>query len=174
MSDYSPPPAQPDGWPTASAEAVGLAPARLAAMADAVNAGEFKKIGSILVARHGKLVYEGYFDGAEPASLRNTRSTTKTVTGMLIGIAIDQGFLAGVQAPVLPFFPDKQPVQHPDPRKAAITVEDFLTMSSLLECDDFNTFSRGHEERMYLIEDYVQFTLNLPIKGFPSWATKPA
>ena len=64
---------------------------------------------------------------------------------MLIGIAIDQGLLSGVNAPIFSFFGDKQPVQYPDPRKEQITVEDFLTMSSLLECDDFNSFSRGHE-----------------------------
>jgi CubicO group peptidase (beta-lactamase class C family) len=168
------PAALDDQWPVTSVAAGGLVAAPLEAMATAIQAGDFKKITSVLIARRGRLVYEAYFNGFGQTSLMNTRSATKTVTSMLIGIAIDQGLLSGVDAPILAFFPDHQPVQYPDPRKDRITVEDFLTMSSLLECDDFNSFSRGHEERMYLVEDWVQFTLDLPIKGFSSWATKPA
>jgi CubicO group peptidase (beta-lactamase class C family) len=161
-----------DGWTVAEAASAGLDATRLQALEAAVAADEFKKIGSVLVARHGKLVYEAYFDG-DAGTLRDTRSATKTVTSMLVGIAIDRKFLPGPQATILPFFPDKQPLQHPDPRKQKITVEDFLTMSSLLECDDNNNFSRGNEERMYVIEDWVKFALDLPIKGFAPWATKP-
>ncbi len=162
-----------DGWSASTAASAGLSTTRLQAMETVIRSGEFKKIGSILIARHGKLVYENYFDGSDATALRNTRSATKSVTDMLVGIAIDKGLLSGVDAPILPFFPAKQPVQNPDPRKAKITVEDFLTMSSLLECDDWNDFSRGNEERMYVIEDWIQFTLDLPIKGFPSWVKKP-
>ena len=162
-----------DGWSASTAASAGLSTTRLQAMETVIRSGEFKKIGSILIARHGKLVYENYFDGSDATALRNTRSATKSVTDMLVGIAIDKGLLSGVDAPILPFFPDKQPVQNPDPRKAKITVEDFLTMSSLLECDDWNDFSRGNEECMYVIEDWIQFTLDLPIKGFPSWVKKP-
>ena len=144
------------------------------AMDAAIRAGDFKQITSVVISRDGEILHEAYFNGADAATLHNTRSCTKTVTGMLIGIAIDRGLLAGVQAPILSFFPDRQPLQNPDPRKAKITVEDFLTMSSILECDDWNEYSRGNEERMYLVEDWVRFTLDLPIKGFPAWAKKPA
>jgi CubicO group peptidase (beta-lactamase class C family) len=95
------------------------------------------------------------------------------ITGMLVGIAIDRRLLSGVEAPVFRFFPDKRPIQNPDPRKEKITIEDFLTMRSILECNDWNQFSRGNEERMYLIEDWVKFTLDLPVRGFPGWTKKP-
>jgi CubicO group peptidase (beta-lactamase class C family) len=171
MQEHSP--TWENQWSVVSAEAVGLSVSHLQAMADAIDAGSFKKITSILIARQGKLAYERYFDGSTSSSLRNPRSVTKTVTSMLIGIAIDKGFLPGVQVPIWPFFGDKQPVQNPDPRKEQITIEDFLTMSCLLECDDNNSFSRGNEERMYLIEDYIQFTLDLPVKGFYDATLKP-
>jgi CubicO group peptidase (beta-lactamase class C family) len=162
-----------DGWPTTSVETAGLSAQKLQEMESAIRADEFKKITSVVIARHGKLAYEGYFSGTDVNTLMETRSATKSITSMLIGIAIDEGLLEGVNAPVLPFFRDKQPLQNPDPRKDKITVEDLLTMSSLLECDDWNDFSRGNEERMYLIEDWVRFALDLPIKGFAPWVTKP-
>ncbi len=122
-------------------------------MDSAIRAGEFKKIGSVLVARHGKLVFEDYFDG-DASTLRDTRSATKSITGVLVGIAIGEKKLTGVDTRVLALLPERaRKMQNPDPRKHKITVEDFLTMSSPLECDDWNDASRGNEERMYVIED---------------------
>lgn len=153
-------------WPTASPESEGLSTARLKAMADEISSGKFKKVESVLVARHGKLVYESYFGGTDASTLRDTRSATKTVTSMLTGIALDKNLLPGLNTPILPFFRDKQPLQNPDARKQKITVEDLLTMSSVLECNDWNDASRGNEERMYLIEDWAKFFLDLPIRGY--------
>src|ERR1700733_2371320 len=151
-------------WPTASSAQVGLSETRLHTLDTAIRSGEFNKIGSILIARHGKLAYESYFDG-DAATLRDTRSATKSITDILVGIAIDEHKLNGVSAQMLQFFSDRR-LQNPDPRKAKITIEDFLTMSSALECDDWNDFSRGNEERMYTTEDWVGFTLDLPIRGY--------
>src|ERR1035438_3233448 len=154
-----------NNWTTASPAESGLSDSQLHALEAAIRAGEFKKIGSVLIARHGKLAYEGYFDG-DAATLRDTRSATKSVTDVLVGIALDQHKLSGVDAKVLALLPERaRKMQNPDPRKIAITVEDFLTMSSPLECDDWNDASRGNEERMYLVEDWAQFILDLPIRG---------
>jgi CubicO group peptidase (beta-lactamase class C family) len=142
-------------------------------MEQAIKAGNFNTVTSVVIASHGKIVYEHYFDTDGIDALRNTRSATKTITGMLVGAAIDRHLITSVDARVLDYLQDKLPLQNPDPRKSKITIEDFLTMSSLLECDDENPFSRGNEERMYLVEDWAKFAFDLPIRGFPDWQTKP-
>jgi CubicO group peptidase (beta-lactamase class C family) len=154
-----------DGWPTASLESTGISSQPLRDLERAVRESEFKKIGSVLITRHGSLVYEAYFDG-DTSTLRDTRSATKSITDSLIGIAIGEKKLSGVDARVLQLLPEHaRKLQNPDPRKDKITVEDFLTMSSPLECDDWNDASRGNEERMYVVEDWAQFILDLPIRG---------
>lgn len=146
---------------------------RLREIDDAVRRGDFGRMTSVIILRDGKILHEAYYQG-DAATLRNTRSLTKTITALLVGAAIDRKMIADVKQPVMHWFNDYRPFQNADPRKDRITIEDFLTMSSLLECDDENSFSRGNEERMYLVEDWVRFTLDLPIKGFAPWVTPPA
>jgi CubicO group peptidase (beta-lactamase class C family) len=154
-----------DELPIATPQSLGLNPQWLRDMEARIRAGEFKKIGSILLSKNGKLAYETYFDG-DASTPRDTRSATKTITGALVGMAIGEKKLGGVNARILELLPEHaRRLQNPDPRKLKITVEDFLTMSSPLECDDWNDASRGNEERMYLIEDWAQFILDLPIRG---------
>jgi CubicO group peptidase (beta-lactamase class C family) len=154
-----------DGWDVARADAEGLSTDKLTAMERAIRAGDFPKLTSVVIARHGKLVYEGYFADSDRALLRDTRSVTKTLTGVLLGIAIEKGFLPDVDVPVTSFFPDKRPFANPDPRKEKITLEDLLTMSSVLECNDWDDDSRGNEERMYVEKDWVKFALDIPVRN---------
>jgi len=131
--------------------------------------GQYGRITSLWIEQNGVVIYEDYFNEAGQDTLHNMRSAGKTVTGLLVGIAIDNGLIDGVDTKAASFFDDLRPFENGDRRKEDITLEDLLTMSGPLECDDWNSFSRGNEERMYLVEDWSAFFFNLPIKNHPSW-----
>lgn len=163
---------QADGWRRAAPETEHASGEAFSAMDSAVRAGTFQQITSVLISRNGRLIHEAYYDDGGAETRRNTRSTTKTVTAMLAGAAIARDKLTA-STPVAPLIASWGPFDNPDPRKDAITVEDLMTMSSLLECDDDNQFSRGNEERMYLVENWVGFAFDLPVRGFPAWMPRP-
>jgi CubicO group peptidase (beta-lactamase class C family) len=169
----NPPPDLADGLAVSPAAAAGLDANLLATLEKSIGDGTFQHITGVLVAVDGKLAYEGYFDGATRETQHDVRSASKTITSMLVGQAIARGAIPGVEAKVFDFFRDRPPARNPDPRKLRVTLEDLLTMSSLLECDDENQFSSGNEERMYVTEDWLGFFLDLPIKGFAPWVAKP-
>lgn len=116
-------------------------------------------ITSVVVSRGGEIVAEKYLEG-DATSLRNTRSCTKTVASMLTGIASERGLISGVDTPLVQLLG----VEVDDPRKTAITVRDVLTMTSCLDCNDWDDGSPGNEELMYPQEDWVAFALGLPVR----------
>ena len=171
---YRAPETLADGWVTENAAKLGWNTAKFGDLERRIADQTWKGITSVVVAQHGKLVYERYFNGGARDTLNDIRSASKSVTALLAGAAIDRGLIANAQAKIYSSFPDKPTRQPLDARKQAFTLEDLLTMSSLWECDDDNQFSSGNEERMYVSEDWLQFALDLPIKGFAPWMKKPA
>lgn len=156
----------------ASAELV-WSPDLAEATTSRIEAGEFGTVTSVLILSNGQPVYEAYFNGADRTTQHNTRSVTKTITGMLVGLASADGALDPA-APLAPLFAAEQPFQNDSPIKHQITAYDLLSMTGPLECNDWNQFSRGNEERMYIVEDWPSFYWNLPTRGYPSWETAPA
>ncbi|WP_426805311.1 serine hydrolase domain-containing protein [Stenotrophomonas sp. SrG] len=157
----------------AQAASPRLDPVPLAALEAAIASDEIKQVTSVLLLVDGTVAYEHYFNGADAQTLNDVRSASKSVTALLVGAAIGDGHLAGVQARVYDYFPEFT-AQHPvDPRLRGTTVQDLLTMSSLWECDDQNQFSAGNEERMYVTERWLDFALALPVKGFAPWMSRP-
>lgn len=142
-------------------------------LTEKINANEFKQINSVVVSQNDQIVFEKYFNGSHAHTQHNMRSASKSITSIAVGLAIDEGKIKDVQQPIMSFFQNKMPIENPDPRKKEITIEDLLTMSSLLECDDWNNASRGNEEKMYIIEDWTKFILDLPIRGTAPWRKTP-
>ncbi len=158
-----------DGWNT---ESQFLGNRTIEKMDSLITSNEFKKISSVVIAHNGKIIFENYYNDNDSETKHNTRSCTKTITGALIGTLLQNGLLKSISQNASAFSKVKE-IQNPDTRKNAITIEDLLTMSSILECNDWEQYSRGKEDRMYIIEDWVKFYWDLPIRGFPEWIKKP-
>jgi CubicO group peptidase (beta-lactamase class C family) len=132
------------------------------ALVQAIGEGTFPGVTSVLIAKEGKILEEYYFGDGGPEVLNNTRSVTKTLTGMAVGAAIYQGALESEEEKVFQFFGDHAPHQHMSDAKRAITVRDLLTMSSALDCDDGDSQSAGYEDKMHETENWTSFVLDLP------------
>ncbi len=94
-----------------------------------IASGTYGRITSVWIEQHGDIVFERYFHGADAGTHHNMRSAGKTVTGMLIGTAIEDGHIEAVTARADEFFPELRPFENDDPRKERITLQDLLTMS---------------------------------------------
>ena len=109
-----------DGWQVSRPEAQGLDSAVLAALTGRINDGDYGEMHSLLIVRHGYLVYERYFNGYNSETLHPMYSVTKSVTSVLIGIAIDQRKLAGIDKPLLSLFPEYLELQNLDSNKSPL------------------------------------------------------
>jgi len=89
------------------------------------------RLHSLLVSRHGELIFERYYNGTQPSRPANIKSAAKSVISTLVGIAIERRLIGDVRTPIVTFFPEL--VRDPDVAKPKITVEDLLTMRSGLE-----------------------------------------
>lgn len=134
-----------------------------------VEAMEPKQLSAVLVMQDNKMVYEQYYNGSSANQLHDIRSASKTFTGLMFGVAIEDGLFDSADEKVLSVFEENQSLLYPSEQKSQMTFFDLLTMTNPLECDDMNSFSAGNEEKMYLTYDWVSFFLNLPARGNPPW-----
>lgn len=86
----------------------------------------YADLRSVIVLAEGRTVYERYFS-AGPEDAQHVYSVTKSVLGTLVGIAIEQGRIPGLQATVGELLPDY--ADQLSPEQAAVTVERLLTMT---------------------------------------------
>ena len=82
---------------------------------------------SIMILKHGEVVYEKWLNGQDAATPHPMFSVSKTFTATAVGLAINEGKL-NLNDPVVKFFPDKLPAEPSDNLKA-MTVRDLLTMT---------------------------------------------
>jgi len=166
---YAPPLVRGDGWQTASLEDVGISRAGIEKFIqmivdtpiDSVSSPE---IHGVLIARRGKLVLEEYFHGEHRDKPHQTSSAAKSLTSDLFGAAVKAGVPVSASTSVYGVMNGGSFPSDFDPRKKSLTVENLLTMSSGLDCDDNDEKSPGNENMMQEQTeqpDYYKYTLDL-------------
>ena len=105
------------------------------------RASQLPKLRSLLVAIDGRIVAERYYGGAARARATNVKSVSKSIISALIGIAIAEGKLEGVEQPIATFFPRELRDSAAAPKRE-ITIADLLSMRAGLESTSFDGYGR--------------------------------
>lgn len=168
-----------DGLPVASPASQGMDVALLRRAGNSVfefdlrtatpmldHAKDYMGIESILVSRHGTLVYEEYFNGASRNQVHPTRSAGKSIVSAMIGIGIAEGYLGGVDDSLYRYLPYKS-YAHWDERKAGITLEHLLTMTTGWDCGAMSELWEQCGTVMEEQPDPYKWVLDLPMAAAP-------
>jgi len=182
-------------WRTSTPEAQSLKSDVLQAFSDELASGKLGYIDDMLIIRNGYLVfsesYENDYDSLYKATntapgqynyfdtdwhpyyqkgrLHTMQSVSKSITSLLIGIAIDKGQISNENVKILSFFDDYD-LSDLDERWSKITLKHVLTMTTGITWDestipytDPNNSCAGMENS----SDWIQFVLNQTMSAEP-------
>ncbi|RYY63078.1 MAG: class C beta-lactamase-related serine hydrolase [Chitinophagaceae bacterium] len=151
-----------DGWQVSTPAAEGINQDKLKTAYALFNSQtEMPLANSLLVIRHGKLVAESYNGGADGIDrIENVQSCTKSITSLLIGIALQKGLISNINTPLSTIYPEFVP---DDNQKKSITIKHCLTMETGLEFD-------GGASSKALVEtkgSSISFIMDKPLVSAP-------
>lgn len=152
-----------EGWKTASPESQGVDSAKLAEGLQSFRDQDVA-VDSLLIVRNGYVVLDAYYSPYDGSFPHDMASVTKSVTGILVGIAIDQGKLQ-LDAPMVSFFSDRT-IANLNEWKQSITVRDLVSMRNGMESQCFE----GDEptlDAMRSQSDWVQAALDRKMVSQP-------
>ncbi|PEL06705.1 serine hydrolase [Bacillus sp. AFS017336] len=119
-----------------------------------------ERIATCIIYQNGEIKYKYYKNTKSETKLFKVNSVTKSVLSMLIGIAIDKGFIESVKTPISEFFPNIEP------NKKELTIEHFLTMTAGYDWQEWGEWG-GRPVPMINSEDWVQYVLEKEMVNSP-------
>jgi len=121
---------------------------------------------ALIIIRKGYIIGEAYFRDFTRNTRHESFSVAKSFASALMGIAIDKGFIPGVDAKVNRYFPEWQGEEIPAAKKR-MTIRHLLTMTSGLKWNEEDYYGDRSQNDVYIMiedsEDYIQYVLNRPI-----------
>ncbi|WP_160679781.1 serine hydrolase [Clostridium sp. C8-1-8] len=89
----------------------------------------YNNTAGIIVLKNGKTLYENYYNGYTADDSIHVFSVTKSIISILLGIAIDKGYIKNINQKVLDFFPDYV-VKRGEKTIQKVTLKDIMTMTA--------------------------------------------
>lgn len=156
-----------EGWKTSTPEAQGMDSAKIAAMFDSIETYNYD-VHHVQIIRNGYTVAECHYAPYEAEDPHIVYSITKSITSSLIGKAIEEGAIKGVDDKVLSYFPNNA-VQNASAQKSEMTIKDLLTMSGGMDWVENGNNAAGENSSasFYNSENQVQYMLDLPVLETP-------
>ena len=93
-----------------------------------VISSSYSNTAGMVVRKNGKTVYENYYNGYTADNTVHIASVTKSFISALIGIALDKGYINGVDQKILDYFPDYTIVRG-EKIIQQVTLKDMMTMT---------------------------------------------
>ncbi len=158
-------------WPLSTPEAQGMDSAQLVEMVKFYEETHAKNekisLDSITIVRNGRIVADLYLNPLFPKDTKHViHSCTKSIVSILIGIAIDKGYIKDVDVPVLDILDDVA-IKNRDARLNRLTLADLLTMQTGLNSQDSYLYQWQKLFEMQKTADWTSFILNLPFDVEP-------
>lgn len=127
-----------------------------------------QKLQSLLILKNGHVVTELYSYPFHPGVVRYLNCCTASVISALVGIALEEGLIGGVEEKIAKYFPEYG-FASDDPRKADITIEHLLQMSTGLKWDDTGVVfgEKSYDFKLNNSEEPVRFILEQPMTEEP-------
>jgi CubicO group peptidase (beta-lactamase class C family) len=123
-------------------------------------------IDAVAIVRNGTLVLDAAFYPHDRDTLHQVYSVTKSIVSTLIGIAIGQGLIGGIDLPIIDLLASHAP-DDVDDLKASMTLHDVLAMATGLDCRDSWRYRWEGLGEMRASEDWVAHVLALPMREEP-------
>ncbi len=113
-----------NGFEFCPPEEEGLASEKITEFIDFIKRTRIN-LHSFMLLRHGRVLAEAYYKPFDKDTKRRLYSCSKSVVSLAVGLASDNGLIS-LDAPMISYFPE---IGNPDPKMAAVTVKDVLTMT---------------------------------------------
>jgi CubicO group peptidase (beta-lactamase class C family) len=139
---------------------------RIDALAARIDNRQMAEINGLVVVRNGYVILEKYANGGSEAQVHEMQSVTKSVTSLLVGIAVDLGRITSVDNKALGYFPGYV-FQNLDQRKRDITIGHLLTMTSGLNFHEQPYAGSPLQQLNDSRDDWLRIIFDQPMNAVP-------